>query len=81
MSKVVAALVAALAPAQPATANGQSLHRYAEGTWRSFEAMTDARSGLPADSLERDGTRSVQTSTTNVGAYVVASTTAGWPSA
>jgi hypothetical protein len=32
--------------------------------------MTDARSGLPADILESDGTRSVQTSTTNIGAYM-----------
>ena len=44
--------------------------RYAEGTWRSFAAMTDERSGLPSDILERDGTRSVQTSTTNIGAYM-----------
>jgi hypothetical protein len=32
--------------------------------------MTDAVSGLPADRLEADGTRSVQTSTTNIGAYM-----------
>ena len=32
--------------------------------------MTDARSGLPSDILESDGTRSVQTSTTNIGAYM-----------
>src|SRR5688572_32342152 len=68
------ALVAALAIAQPAMADGggsdRALHRYAEGTWRSFEAMTDARSGLPADILESDGTRSVQTSTTNIGGYM-----------
>jgi Putative glucoamylase/RTX calcium-binding nonapeptide repeat (4 copies)/Protein of unknown function (DUF3131) len=74
MKKVVAgvvALVAALAAAQPAAASSErTLHRYAEGTWRSFEAMTDARSGLPADILGRDGSRSVQTSTTNIGAYM-----------
>jgi hypothetical protein len=68
------ALVAALAIAQPAMADGggsdRALHRYAEGTWRSFEAMTDARSGLPADILESNGTRSVQTSTTNIGGYM-----------
>jgi Putative glucoamylase/Protein of unknown function (DUF3131)/RTX calcium-binding nonapeptide repeat (4 copies) len=64
------ALVAALAAAQPAAANGGPLERYAEGTWRSFEAMTDEQSGLPSDILESDGTRSVQTSTTNIGAYM-----------
>ena len=32
--------------------------------------MTDERSGLPADILNADGTRSVQTSTTNIGAYM-----------
>ena len=37
------ALVAALALAQPAAAGDRTLERYAEGTWRSFEAMTDAQ--------------------------------------
>ncbi|HEY4098327.1 MAG TPA: DUF3131 domain-containing protein, partial [Baekduia sp.] len=46
------------------------LHRYAADTWRSFVAMTDPDSGLPADSLDADGTTSVQTSTTNIGAYL-----------
>ena len=32
--------------------------------------MTDDRTGFPTDKLERDGTRSVQTSTTNIGAYM-----------
>ena len=32
--------------------------------------MTDPESGLPADSLKSDGTASVQTSTTNIGAYM-----------
>ena len=73
MRRVVAgllALAAALVLAQPATAKDRTLERYAEGTWRSFEAMTDARSGLPADILESDGDRSVQTSNTNIGAYM-----------
>ena len=73
MRSVVAGLlvlVAALAVAQPATADDRTLERYAEGTWRSFVAMTDNRTGFPADALERDGTRSVQTSTTNIGAYM-----------
>ncbi len=68
------ALFAALAMAQPAAAGGgggdRTLERYAEGTWRSFVAMTDEVSGLPSDILESDGTRSVQTSTTNIGAYM-----------
>ena len=32
--------------------------------------MTDAQSGLPADALNADGSTSVQTSTTNIGAYM-----------
>jgi hypothetical protein len=48
----------------------QTLQRYARDTWASFVAMTDPDTGLPADSLAADGTRSVQTSTTNIGAYM-----------
>jgi hypothetical protein len=48
----------------------QTLYRYAHDTWASFVAMTDPDTGLPADSLAVDGTRSVQTSTTNIGAYM-----------
>jgi hypothetical protein len=48
----------------------ETLYRYARDTWASFVAMTDPDSGLPADSLGADGTRSVQTSTTNIGAYM-----------
>jgi hypothetical protein len=72
MKRVVAGvvLVLALVCAQPATANDRTLERYAEDTWRSFVAMTDDRTGFPSDILERDGTRSVQTSTTNIGAYM-----------
>ena len=58
------------AAAEAAATSGAPLHRYAEGTWASFVAMTDAQSGLPADALKADGTRSVQTSTTNIGAYM-----------
>ncbi|MEA2606877.1 MAG: hypothetical protein QOI00_1634 [Chloroflexota bacterium] len=43
---------------------------YARDTWASFVAMTDPVTGLPADSLDADGTASVQTSTTNIGAYM-----------
>jgi hypothetical protein len=48
----------------------QTLRRYARDTWASFDAMTDPKTGLPADSLSVEGERSVQTSTTNIGAYM-----------
>ncbi len=51
-------------------AQGDSLHRYAVDTWKSMVAMTDPDSGLPTDSLSSDGERAVQTSTTNIGAYM-----------
>jgi hypothetical protein len=66
---VVAAV--ALAPgAQAADEDRATLERYARDTWASFVAMTDPETGLPADSLRADGERSVQTSTTNIGAYM-----------
>ena len=58
-----------LAPAANAS-DSERLRDYARGTWASLEAMTDRDSGLPADILESDGSRSVQTSTTNIGAYM-----------
>jgi hypothetical protein len=71
MGTVLVVLAAALALAQPATATEKgTLERYAEATWRSFATMTDDTSGLPPDILNRDGTTSVQTSTTNIGAYM-----------
>jgi hypothetical protein len=49
----------------------ETLLGYARATWASFVAMTDEETGLPADSLAAiDGTRSIQTSTTNIGAYM-----------
>jgi hypothetical protein len=61
-----------LLPAASAAANPppDPLQRYAQDTWASFVAMTDAQSGLPADALNADGTTSVETSTTNIGAYM-----------
>ena len=61
-----------LAPAAQADGGhgGGELREYAKGTWASFVAMTDERSGMPADILNADGTTSVQTSTTNIGAYM-----------
>lgn len=74
---VLAALVVSALPAA-ADAAGRGLRPadratlldYARTTWASMVAMTDPDSGLPADSLKADGTQSVQTSTTNIGAYL-----------
>jgi Putative glucoamylase/Protein of unknown function (DUF3131) len=63
-------LAALLVNAAPARADDGQLMRYARATWASLAAMTDARSGLPADSLNADGSTSAQTSTTNIGAYM-----------
>jgi len=70
-------LVAAAAPGRAAgvaastpSGDSQILREYAARTWASLAAMTDQRSGLPADSLGDDGVRSIQTSTTNIGAYL-----------
>jgi hypothetical protein len=72
MGMLLVAFAAALALAQPAAAanDKSTLERYAEATWRSFAAMTDEQSGLPPDALNADGTTSVETSTTNIGAYM-----------
>jgi hypothetical protein len=76
---IVAALVVALAAPLAVTAaddtslsdaQRDTLLRYATDTWAGFVAMTDPDTGLPADSLQADGTASVQTSTTNIGAYM-----------
>jgi hypothetical protein len=68
-----AALISALAAAVSAAVAAEprdTLERYARDTWASFVAMTDEETGLPADRLHHDGTRSVQTSITNIGAYL-----------
>jgi hypothetical protein len=72
MYRSIAALVALLVlmPVAQASAHDRELRTYAAGTWASFVAMTDQRSGLPADILNADGTTSAQTSTTNIGAYM-----------
>ena len=75
MRKALSAALACVAvlcaqPAQAATDGEATLDRYARATWASFDAMTDPASGLPTDQLFADGTRSVQTSTTNIGAYM-----------
>jgi hypothetical protein len=67
---VALAATIVLFSAAPARASDGALQRYARDTWSSFAAMTDPASGLPADVLDADGTTSVQTSTTNIGAYM-----------
>jgi hypothetical protein len=68
---VLATMIVAITPASGAAPDSRApLRGYASATWASFVAMTDPRTGLPADRLEADGTRSVQTSTTNIGAYL-----------
>jgi hypothetical protein len=66
------ALVAALLlPARAGAAPpDQILGGYAADTWASLVAMVDPGSGLPADKLDLSGARSVETSTTNIGAYL-----------
>src|SRR5438105_296923 len=70
---LILALAISLPSAAAAERAGEGegvLQRYARDTWASFVAMTDPNTGLPADSLSVDGTQSVQTSTTNIGAYM-----------
>jgi hypothetical protein len=66
----MAASPAGIGLAARGSAEQATLLRYARDTWASMAAMTDPKSGLPADSLRADGTASVQTSTTNIGAYM-----------
>src|SRR5258705_4034666 len=77
-SRSIAALVAVLVlvPAAGASADNISLRQVAQRTWHSFAAMTDRSSGLPSDVLNADGSTSVQTSTTNIGAYMWSAVTA-----
>ncbi|MDX6702891.1 MAG: hypothetical protein QOF26_3117 [Baekduia sp.] len=66
-------LLVGAGPAWAGSGHGDSaarLREYATTTWASMAAMTDPDSGLPADILNADGTTSVQTSTTNIGAYL-----------
>jgi hypothetical protein len=75
LAVAVAVMTLGLSAPPPAAAStgalsaNATLYQYASSTWASFVAMTNS-SGLPADSLGLDGTRSVQTSTTNIGAYM-----------
>ena len=64
------AMLVVLLAAAPAQAKTDPLERYARGTWTSMVAMTDEHTGLPADFVSKDGTRSTPTSPTNIGAYL-----------
>ena len=81
LTAVIATALAVLwaVPSAPAEADGAgaadagthaTLMRYADHTWASFAAMVDTDSGLPTDQLFDDGHTDVQTSTTNIGAYM-----------
>ncbi len=72
-----ASLVAQVPQATAASSSDKdertTLMRYAKDTWRSFVAMTDEGTGLPADNIEGDldrTSRSRYTSPTNVGGYL-----------
>jgi hypothetical protein len=67
---VAPASTSGAASADLTTAERATLLGYARDTWASFVAMVDPDTGLPSDSLDADGTQSVQTSTTNIGAYM-----------
>jgi Putative glucoamylase/Protein of unknown function (DUF3131) len=64
------AVPAVPAVGEPVKSSAGLLDQYARATWASFVAMTDANTGLPTDRLRVDGTRSRQTSITNIGAYM-----------
>ena len=70
VAMTVAPAVSAAGKGKLSTAQRATLLGYARDTWAGFVAMTDEGSGLPADSLRSDGLRSIQTSTTNIGAYL-----------
>jgi len=62
-----------LAPLAPQPPTERVLEKYAGDTWRSFEAMTVDRTGLPDDNIGgalRPRTRGGYTSPTNIGAYL-----------
>jgi hypothetical protein len=65
-----AVLALALMPASAPAATDDTLRDYAAATWQSMSDMTDPQSGLVADQGFTDGTRSVQTSVTNIGALL-----------
>src|SRR3954462_15451899 len=69
-ARFAAAFVAILLFPAGASADALPLTQVAQRTWDSMAAMVDTDSGLPADVLNANGSTSVQTSTTNIGAYM-----------
>ena len=71
---VTATTAAGMLPAASAAPDpDRTLMRYATATWRSFDAMVDETTGLPADNISgnlREDTRSAYTSPTNIGGYL-----------
>ena len=71
---VTATTAAGMMPAASAAPDpDRTLMRYATATWRSFDAMVDETTGLPADNISgnlREDTRSAYTSPTNIGGYL-----------
>jgi hypothetical protein len=75
-----AALLSSAAPVASASpqdgftaADTATMMGYARDTWRSFAAMVDPRTSLPADNIAGDlspASRSAYTSPTNIGAYL-----------
>ena len=64
---------AARAPQQKAGGSDAVLTGYVQDTWKSFVAMADEETGLPADNIAGDlsvSSRSGFTSPTNIGAYL-----------
>lgn len=76
MALLVLPLLLVGAPAVADSKGGdteRTLHRWAEDTWKSFVAMVDPATGLPADNIGGDlsaASRSEYTSPTNVGGYL-----------
>jgi hypothetical protein len=70
LAAVTLALAAPSAAARGRAEQRGDLERYARDTWRSFVAMTDERTGLPADNISAERVRAAYTSPTNIGAYM-----------
>ena len=73
LTATTAAIPAAPAAAERHHSDKRVLKKYAADTWKSFEAMADPGTGLPADNIAGNldpATRSGFTSPTNMGAYL-----------
>jgi Putative glucoamylase/Protein of unknown function (DUF3131) len=69
---LVVPMSAAAAPAAAAPSTVDSL-RWVSDTWRSFTAMVEPSTGIPADNIDGDldpATRAKYTSPTNIGSYL-----------